>query len=549
MFYILRVFDWIVLSSAMASVLIIILLFVKLVLGNRLGAAWHYYLWFLLLIRLLVPYFPESPVSIFNVVVPAVSGFTANSGENHSVSGKAEVEGAYKKADVFRASGSAVNRQAEIRNDAVEQAGGPDFSKYFSSYGLKFLLMLVWIAGAAIFAVYIAVINLRLLRSIRALPQADNDSLKRIFDECRTVMDIQRSIPVIFTKAVHTPSLYGFFRPRLLLPYSLSGKTRDEELKYIFLHELAHLKRKDNIIIWVAVVLKALHWFNPLIWYGFYKMRQDCELACDALTLSYLGDNERKEYGYTILNLIKMISKPQRIPGMTGMASGESQMKRRITMISMFRNESIQWTLTAVILFLVIGVVGLTDARQEKDINELRRTIAESNTLYQALNERENRYRELDSKYNELQRQVDNNNIMSGMTDVEGQGIVVTISDGDASFCKDMDIRNTINELMSARAEALSINNERFVSTSEIRSTGAVILINGREYSSPFIVKAIGNPDTMERALKIRGGIEEKLRAYSLGVKIEKTEKLFIPKYNGEIQFKYAQPVEAGSKE
>lgn len=93
-------------------------------------------------------------------------------------------------------------------------------------------------------------------------------------------------------------------RPRLLIPYGIINKLSEEEKRYVFLHELAHLKRKDNLINWIMVLVQALHWFNPIVWYAFYKMREDCEVACDADVLSLLNPAEHKKYGETIINLI-----------------------------------------------------------------------------------------------------------------------------------------------------------------------------------------------------------------------------------------------------
>jgi bla regulator protein blaR1 len=82
-----------------------------------------------------------------------------------------------------------------------------------------------------------------------------------------------------------------------------------DNLRYIMLHELAHLKRKDIVINWVTLLLQVIHWVNPLIWLAFYKMCVDRELACDEAILMSLDKGEEKKYGNTILDMVEIVSK------------------------------------------------------------------------------------------------------------------------------------------------------------------------------------------------------------------------------------------------
>ena len=66
---------------------------------------------------------------------------------------------------------------------------------------------------------------------------------------------------------IKTPTLFGFIRPRLLLPKEMLEEASHEEMQYIFLHELAHLKRLDIYLGWLTSVIQILHWFNPSMGY------------------------------------------------------------------------------------------------------------------------------------------------------------------------------------------------------------------------------------------------------------------------------------------
>jgi uncharacterized protein YlxW (UPF0749 family) len=108
-------------------------------------------------------------------------------------------------------------------------------------------------------------------------------------------------------------------------------------------------------------------------------------------------------------------------------------------------------------------------------------------------------------------------------------------------------VQDLINELHNAGAEALTINGERLTLYSVIASTqDGAITINGTQLSRPYILQAIGHPETMETALLRRGGFIAVLqRNYEgLAVSVVRREKMVLPVYKGAIEFAYATPVE-----
>src|SRR5207248_3646996 len=103
-------------------------------------------------------------------------------------------------------------------------------------------------------------------------------------------------------------------------------------LRYVFLHELAHIKRHDILAGWLMAVLQIAHWFNPLVWLASYRMRADRELACDALALSYARENENQRYGDTIIKLLEGFGQSAWAPGLAGTVENGNQTKERIQM-------------------------------------------------------------------------------------------------------------------------------------------------------------------------------------------------------------------------
>jgi len=159
---------------------------------------------------------------------------------------------------------------------------------------------------------------------------------------------------------------------------------------------------------------------------------------------------------------------------------------------------------------------------------------------------------------NTLKKELDNARMLAGLTSLEGPGVVVTISDskeklpeeGDASsyIVHDTDLRSVVNELFSAGAEAISINDERLITTSSIRCVGNTILVNNRRCAPPFEIKAIGDSDVLEAGLNIREGIIDILKLYKIEVNVTKSSKVKIEKFSGATNFTFAQNAEEKEK-
>ncbi|HLR21024.1 MAG TPA: DUF881 domain-containing protein [Tissierellaceae bacterium] len=143
--------------------------------------------------------------------------------------------------------------------------------------------------------------------------------------------------------------------------------------------------------------------------------------------------------------------------------------------------------------------------------------------------------------------------MLGGYTDLEGQGIVLKIEDppediqyGEGyGIVDELDlILQTISILNAADAEAISINDQRYTSYTEIVRAGDHIEINGVSTSAPIIIKAIGDPDILESALGIKHGIVWQLRHYDYLVNLRQDKNINIPKYRNVKDFIYGDPIE-----
>lgn len=143
--------------------------------------------------------------------------------------------------------------------------------------------------------------------------------------------------------------------------------------------------------------------------------------------------------------------------------------------------------------------------------------------------------------------------VLTGSLPVLGAGIIVTLNDSKKplengenpanGIVHNEDLLKIANELKSSGAEAISINGNRLISTSEISCAGPTILINKNRVTPPFEIKAIGNAETMIAAIEMRGGILETIKFFGLESKIERKNEVKVPAYNGSIAFKYSKPI------
>lgn len=123
-------------------------------------------------------------------------------------------------------------------------------------------------------------------------------------------------------------------------------------------------------------------------------------------------------------------------------------------------------------------------------------------------------------------------NIAMGSIPVEGPGLIIRVLQNDQNYFSYQDLIDIVNELWNAGAEAVSINGVRITSdTSFLPSEGfSTIMLNGQQLSYPYVVKAIGEPVSLEKGISIPSGIIDNLRTvYKIPLEIQQADKLVLP--------------------
>jgi len=309
-----------------------------------------------------MPWAPESSFSVFNLVSESKRAVVAQRVAK-VVPLPSTVDVTPKVTeDVTAKATLPVEQQEPAKVITTREQSAPTPTSAFS-FEVVDVLSLVWLVVALCLAVFALVCNFRLWRIIKSQRLLTEGKILDLLEDCKAEIGVQTILGVVVTDKVKSPALFGVVRPRLLLPEGMVKTLSTEELRYVFLHELAHLKRHDIYLGWLMVILQVLHWFNPLVWFAFGRMRADRELACDGLVLSTMGPDKSQAYGQTLVNLFKGFSGLQYVPGVAGVLENKSQLKRRITMIARFKKGSYRWSALAVVLLAVLGCVALTNAK------------------------------------------------------------------------------------------------------------------------------------------------------------------------------------------
>ncbi len=209
------------------------------------------------------------------------------------------------------------------------------------------------------------------------------------------------------------------------------------------------------------------------------------------------------------------------------------------------------------VMMMQFKVVNETDitAIENMQETELKTELANWKTKYDEINaqyeettQKIEEYKNDEESDNEasklVQEELEQTNTLLGLTDVHGEGIVITLKSGkDIAAISADDLLIIVNALKFAGAEAISINDQRIINTTDIVDIGegAFIKVNGQRILEPYVIKVIGNQSHMESAVTGNGGKVDELQTLGHTATIEKDNDITIGKYNGEIETKYIE--------
>ena len=335
-----------------------ILLF-RFIFKNRISSKLQYLMWWLLILRLLMPVTPDIGLH-FNLQDMLLK-------QAH----QAELPTPAPVLDVAPA--SVPNTQPSY--DSVTPAVQPDTdvapsqhvnpTKSTDWYSIVFV---VWLLGAIGFLGWLIFVKLRYYESLQHLMAGGPREVYELYDRCCKELGV-KPLPLWIVNKSMSPGIAFFGEPVLLVPLSLCND--ESRLRFALLHELTHKKRGDHYMTLLLNILRAVYWFDPVVHFAFSELRSDMESACDSDVLAYIGHEQKRGYLTVILDMFSYDTEP--ILGMSQIRS-KRMAKRRMKGAFMKSRTSPAFRAITLCIALIMSLCCFTTACQsapEKDTPDM----------------------------------------------------------------------------------------------------------------------------------------------------------------------------------
>lgn len=289
-------------------------------LSGRYSPRGCYYTWLIVVAGLIIPFRPHVERAVVNVDVPSEMALPITRMGN---------------------GGTAVEAAAPVTPPSA-----------FSGFSLWHILLLVWLAGMAVFLVYHAVKHWRFVKLANRWSEGVTEGpALAVLESLRAEMGISGTIGLRICASVGGPMMIGFIRPRILLPKT---DFAEDELRFILAHELVHYRRKDLAYKALVLFATAIHWFNPVVYLMAKAIDAQCESSCDDEVVRSTDAETRLQYSETIIGVIKYQSK-LRTALSTHFYGGKKGMKKRIFSIMDMRKKKAGMAVLCGMLTLTLG--------------------------------------------------------------------------------------------------------------------------------------------------------------------------------------------------
>ncbi len=228
-------------------------------------------------------------------------------------------------------------------------------------------LPLIWLVGVFVFIILYGIQFVRFRRKImRTSLQIDDRGTLLALKNLMTEMGIKGKLRLLSNNIIKTPMLAGLFKTFLILP---EVEMSERELKVILKHELTHFKRRDLWVKSLTLIANAIHWFNPAAYRLTKNIDTFCELSCDEQVVSDMNREERQFYGETILNVLCRVVNQH--SGMYAtLAESKKGIERRLTHMMNVKNTSKKIVIISFVIAAILCLIGFAMASFMNTIGE-----------------------------------------------------------------------------------------------------------------------------------------------------------------------------------
>ncbi|RGV19825.1 hypothetical protein DWW21_16170 [Blautia obeum] len=335
--------------SFLGTVIILLIVVLRAVLINRLPKKTFLILWWIALIRLLVPFSIKSVTSIYSLLQSIYS-------------------------DINPVRTVQTTTFLPIHGNMPEIANGLSEAMVQRTESIS-ILSVIWLAGLLLCFGFFAVSYIKCYREFRFSLPVEND----ILEAWKEKHPLKRSLSIRQTETIAAPLSYGVIRPVILMPKNTEWKNI-YQLRYVLEHEYVHIRRLDMLTKLIMIAAVCIHWFNPLVWVMYILFNRDLELSCDETVVRRFGMDIKSVYATAL------ISMEEKKSGLTPLCNSFSKnaIEERIRAIMKIKKTSkFAVIISAVLVICVTGGFATSASSLEKKTE----TAQENGETTVALNE------------------------------------------------------------------------------------------------------------------------------------------------------------------
>ena len=318
------IFKAILISSLLGTAATLILTILKPITRKVFSSSWHYYMWLLVLVTMILP---------LRITIPV---------QMQTVSTIDTVDVLYEEEIIYN---PIQQVEQEIQLNTEQENNTDSGIEKLSLYTQKnlYIISIIWLLGMVVlfalklFGYTFFLIKLRRCSDKISCPELLKYTNKRI---------ITRT-----SDKISSPLMIGLFKPTLLLPKTTMT---EEQFDNILAHEMVHFKRKDIWYKWFISIVKCIHWYNPTVYYISKQADIECEISCDLAVVKGMSEEQETNYINTILTLLAA-GNQRKAALTTGMTSDKKTLKRRFTMIK----NKVKFNKKTLIISLILALVVL----------------------------------------------------------------------------------------------------------------------------------------------------------------------------------------------
>lgn len=335
--------------SFLGTVIILLIVVLRAVLINRLPKKTFLILWWIALIRLLVPFSIKSVTSIYSLLQSIYS-------------------------DINPVRTAQTTTFLPIHGNMPEIANGLSEAMVQRTESIS-ILSVIWLASLLLCFGFFAVSYIKCYREFRFSLPVEND----ILEAWKEKHPLKRSLSIRQTETIAAPLSYGVIRPVILMPKNTEWKNI-YQLRYVLEHEYVHIRRLDMLTKLIMIAAVCIHWFNPLVWVMYILFNRDLELSCDETVVRRFGMDIKSVYATAL------ISMEEKKSGLTPLCNSFSKnaIEERIRAIMKIKKTSkFAVIISAVLVICVTGGFATSASSLEKKTE----TAQENGETTVALNE------------------------------------------------------------------------------------------------------------------------------------------------------------------